>query len=155
MIAIGFLADYLYTIPTLAIWFRNQWPDYHANMSQEEMEQDFLEDASHDRLPIRLVAFKSNELAGTIILRENGSAMPLGFQPELGGLYVVESHRSRGVATELVRAGMQLAHKQGYETVFATTVVAAGILERLGWEFLNTVMHDDGPVALYRCKLET
>ena len=37
------------------------------------MEQDFLEDASRDRLPIRLIAFKSNELAGTIILRENGT----------------------------------------------------------------------------------
>jgi RimJ/RimL family protein N-acetyltransferase len=153
MITIGFLADNLDTIPTLAKWFHNQWPDYYADMSQEEMEQDFLEDASHDRLPIRLVAFESNELAGTIILRENGAEMPPEFQPELGGLYVVESHRGHGVATELVRAGMQLAHKQGYEAVFATTVVAAGILERLGWEFLKTVVHEDGELSLYRCKV--
>jgi len=72
MITIGFLADHLDTIPTLAKWFRAQWPDYHAAMSQEEMEQDFLEDASRDRLPIRLIAFESSDLAGTIILRENG-----------------------------------------------------------------------------------
>jgi RimJ/RimL family protein N-acetyltransferase len=153
MITIGFLADYLDTIPTLIHWFRNQWPDYHADMSQEEMEQDFLEDASHDRLAIRLVAFESNELVGTIILRENNPEMPPELQPELGGLYIVESHRGHGVATELVRAGMQLAHKQGYETVFATTVVAAGILERLGWEFLKTVVHEDEELPLYRCKL--
>jgi RimJ/RimL family protein N-acetyltransferase len=153
MITIGFLADYLDTIPTLIRWFRNQWPDYHMEMSEEEMEQDFLEDASRDRLPIRLVAFESNELAGTISLRDNGSAMPPELQPELGGLYVVESHRGHGVATELVRAGMQLAHKQGYETVYATTVVAAGILERLGWEFLKTIVHEDEELPLYRCKL--
>jgi hypothetical protein len=48
---------------------------------------------------------------------------------------------------------MQLARDQGYETVFATTVAAAGILERLGWEYLETVVHQDGPLALYRCKL--
>jgi GNAT superfamily N-acetyltransferase len=74
------------------------------------------------------------------------------FQPELGGLYVVESHRNHGIATELIRAGMQVAREQGYETVFATTVAAAGILERLGWEFLQTVVYQDGPTGLYRCK---
>jgi len=153
MITIGFLADYLDTIPTLTKWFRDQWPDYQADMSQEEMELDFLEDASHDRLPIRLVAFESSELAGTIILRENGTEMPPEFQPELGGLYVVASHRGHGIATELVRAGMQLARAQGYETVYATTVVAAGILERLDWEFIKTVVQQDGETSLYRCKL--
>ena len=153
MTTIGFLADYLDTIPTLAIWFRDQWPEYHADMSQVELEQDFLEDASRDRLPIRLVAFESNELAGTIILRNNGSETLPEFQPELGGLYVVESHRGHGIATELVQAGMKVALDQGYERVYATTVAAAGILERLGWDFIKTVVHQDGPTAWYRCKL--
>ena len=152
MITIGFLADYPDTVPTLASWFRDQWPDYYANWSQAEMEQDFLLDTSRDRLPSRLVAFESSELAGTIILREQTETLP-EFQPELGGLYVVESHRGHGIATELVRAGMKLALAQGYETVFATTVVAAGILERLGWEFIKTVIHQDGELSLYRCKL--
>jgi len=154
MITIGFLADHPNTVPALAKWFRDQWPDYYAGWSQEEMEQDFLEDASYDRLPIRLVAFESNELVGTIILRENRTEMLPEFQPELGGLYVVESHRGHGIGTELVRAGMNLALDQGYETIHATTVVAAGILERLGWEFIKTVIHDDGQLALYRCKLK-
>ena len=153
MITIGFLVDYLDTIPTLIQWFRNQWPDYYANWSQAEMEQDFLEDASHDRLPIRLVAFESNELVGTIILRENNPEMPPEFQPELGGLYVVASHRGRGIATELVWAGMKLVLDQGYETVYATTVAAARILERLGWEFVKTIVHQDGETSLYRYKL--
>lgn len=153
MITIGFLADHLNTIPTLAEWFRDQWPDYYADMSQAELDQDFLEDASRDRLPIRLVAFESNELAGTIVLRENNPEMLPEFQPELGGLYVVESQRGHGIATELVRAGMKVALEQGYKTIFATTVAAAGILERLGWEFIKTVVHQDGELSLYRCTL--
>jgi len=153
MITIGFLADYPDTVPTLASWFRDQWPDYYAKWSQAEMEQDFLEDASRNRLPSRLVAFESDELVGTIVLREQGTETLREFQPELGGLYVVESHRGHGIATELVRAGMQLALDQGYQTVFATTVVAARILEHLGWQFVKTVIYQDGPLALYRCKL--
>jgi RimJ/RimL family protein N-acetyltransferase len=153
MITIGFLADHPDTIPTLASWFRSQWPDYYADWSQAEMEEDFLSDVSRDRLPSRLVAFESNELVGTIVLREHGTETLPELQPELGGLYVVASHRGHGIATELVRAGMKLALDQGYETVFATTVLAAGILERLGWEYVRTVIHQDGPLALYRCTL--
>ena len=109
--------------------------------------------SSRNSLPSRLVAFESNELVGTIVLRENGTEALPEFQPELGGLYVIESHRGHGIGTELVRAGMKLALDQGYETVFATTVLAAGILERLGWEFVKTVTHQDGQLPLYRCKL--
>ena len=154
MITIGFLADHLDTIPTLASWFRDQWPDYYANQSQAEIEEDFLSDAYRNSLPSRLVAFESNELAGTIVLRENGTETLPEFQPELGGLYVAQSHRGRSIGTELVRSGMKLALDQGYATVYATTVAAAGILERLGWEFIKTVVHSDGQLALYRCKLQ-
>ena len=153
MVTIDFLAHHLNCIPTLAGWFRDQWPEYYADWSQAELEQDFLEDASRDRLPIRLVAFESNELVGTIVFRENGSQSSQEFQPELGGLYVLESYRGRGIGTELVRSGMKLALDQGYRTVHATTVVAAGILEGLGWEFIKTVNHSDGQLALYRCNL--
>ena len=154
MITIEFLADHLDTIPTLVKWFREQWPDYFADWSQAEMEQDFLEDASRDRLPIRLIAIEPNEIVGTIVLRENNPAIPPEFQPELGGLFVPASHRGQGIGTELVRAGMKLALDQGYEAVFATTVSAAGILESLGWKFVKTVIQQDGQLALYRCKLK-
>ena len=48
---------------------------------------------------------------------------------------------------------MKLALDQGYETVYATTVNATGILERLSWEFIKTVIHRDEHLALYRCRL--
>ena len=153
MVTIGFLADYPDTIPTLAQWFRDQWPDYFADWSQAEMEQGFLEGASRNRLPSRLVAFESDALVGTIVLREGETETLPAFQPELGGLYVMASHRGRGIGTELIRAGMQLARDQGYEIVYATTVAAAGILERLGWEFIQTVVHRNESLALYQCKL--
>lgn len=153
MITIGFLADNLDAIPTLATWFRDQWPDYFAGWSQAEMEQDFLEDASRDRLPIRLIAIESGELAGTIVLRQQEKEFLSAFQPELGGLYVPASRRGHGIGTELVRAGMKVARRLGYATVFATTVNAAGILESSGWEFVKTVVYQDGEQLLYRCEL--
>ena len=153
MIKIHFLADHVESIPTLVKWFRAQWPDYFADWSDEEMEQDFLLDIPRDHLPSRLVAFYDDELAGTIILRENGNESLVEYQPELGGLYVDESCRGHGIGSELVRAGMKLAHDQGYEMVYATTTAAKGILERLGWEFVENADYQDGEQLLYQCKL--
>jgi len=153
VITIGFLADHLDTIPTLARWFRDQWPAYYSDWSQAEMEKDFLEDTSRDSLPCRLVAFESVELVGTVILRDSNTETLPDFQPELGGLFVVESHRGHGVGTELVRAGMRLATEQGYKTIYATTVTAASILESLGWEFVKIVDHGNEQLKLYQCKL--
>lgn len=153
MITIDFLADHLDVIPTLTKWFRAQWADYFANMSDEEMTRDFLEDISRNSLPTRLVAFDADKVVGTIVLRKQETEAMLEDQPELGGLYVMESYRGRGIATELVQAGMEVARQQGYETVSATTVAAAGILERLGWKFIETVQYPDGEVLLYRCKI--
>lgn len=153
MSTIGFLADHLHTIPTLVKWFRAQWSDYYADMSDEEMTQDFLEDISRTSIPTRLVAFEANEVVGTIVLRGSGTETFPEHEPELGGLYVVETQRGHGIGTDLVQAGMKLARDQGYTAISATTVKAAGILERLGWEFIKTVQYPDGEVSLYRCKL--
>lgn len=153
MIRIDFLADHLDVIPILAQWFRAQWPDYFADWSQADMEQDFLIDARREGLPIRLVAFEGNQLVGTIILREPGNEALADFHPELGGLYVLETQRGRRFGSQLVQAGMNLARQQGFESVYATTTAAAGILKRLGWQYIKSVVQSDGEFSLYQCKL--
>jgi N-acetylglutamate synthase-like GNAT family acetyltransferase len=67
---------------------------------------------------------------------------------------VVERHRGRGIGTELVRAGMNVAWEQGYERVYATTVTARGILERLGWKLVQAVSHGDEQLLLFCHELE-
>jgi GNAT superfamily N-acetyltransferase len=153
MIEIAFLADHSEAIPTLTHWFRAQWPDYYAGRTQPDIEKGFHSEANRDGLPIRLVAFADGELAGTIVLRERAMATFPEYQPGLGGLFVVERHRGHGVGTELIRAGMNTAREQGHKVVYATTAVASGILERLGWELVKAVWHGDEQLALYRYEL--
>ncbi|MEZ4658998.1 MAG: GNAT family N-acetyltransferase [Caldilineaceae bacterium] len=143
MIEIAFLVDRLETIPTLTRWFRAQWPDYYAGLTSAEIAQDFQEDAKRDGLPVRLVALVDGQLAGTIVLREEATWNLPEYRPGLGGLFVTESYRGQGVGTALVRAGMELAMGQSHEMVYATTVNARGILERLGWTLVREVSHDD------------
>ena len=154
MIEISFLADHPEVVPTLAHWFRSQWPEYYADRSLDDIEQDFHPETNLDDLPVRLVAFADGELAGTITLRERAISILPEYQPGLGGLLVVERHRGRGIGTRLVRAGMDLAWGQGHERVYATTVTAQGILERLGWKLVRRVAHGSEHLALYCCEFE-
>jgi len=151
-IQIAHLADHTDAISTLARWFKAQWPDYYADRTLADIEQGFGDDLNRDRLPLRLVAFEAGELAGTIVLRERGNYTRPEHQPELGGLYVADSHRRRGIGKELVRAGMAAARELGYQAVYATTHTAGGILRRLGWEQIGSVQHAE-MIPLYRCDL--
>ncbi len=154
MIEIAFLVDHPETIPTLTDWFRAQWPEYYAERTLADIAQDFYSEANRDGLPVRLVAFANGELAGTITLRDQATWILPEYHPGLGGLLVVERHRGRGIATELVRAGMNVAREQSYERVYATTVTARGILERLGWKLVQAISHGDEELLLYCCELE-
>lgn len=150
MINIAFLADHPQVVPMLARWFCAQWPDYFAGRPLMEIEQDFHEDANRDRIPTRLVAFVDDELAGTIVLRQRAFGGLAAYSPGLGGLYVAEPYRRRGVGAELIKAGMDLSRAQGYETVYAATSVAHGLFTRLGWALIETVSEGQEQVGIYR-----
>ncbi len=146
----GLLADHLESIPALAVWFRAQWSGYFADWSQAELEHEFHSEARRDGLPIRLVALSEGILTGTIVLRERALSSVPDFSPGLGGLYVQESQRNSGVGTALVKAGMDAARKQGHAAVYATTVTAGGILQRLGWAPVKSITHNEELLTLYR-----
>jgi RimJ/RimL family protein N-acetyltransferase len=154
MIKIAFLADYPETIPKLTQWFQTQWPAYYANRTLTNIAEDFYAEASRTKIPIRLVACVDGKLAGTISLREQALQTLPEYQPGLGGLWVAEGYRGRGIGTELVRAGMNAAWELGFDRVYTATTTASGILTRLGWKLIQTVFHDDEQLMLYRYELE-
>ena len=150
---VAYLADHPEAIPTLARWFQEESPDYFAGWTPEEMEQHFQPWLHRDRLPLGLVAFEQGEVVGCIVLREKALDREPAHSPGLGGLHVGEQHRGRGIGSALVKAGMDAARALGYDTVYTGTGTAAGILERLGWEPMESLVYHGHAVVLYGCTL--
>jgi predicted N-acetyltransferase YhbS len=150
MAQIAYLADHPEVIPTLAEWFQSEWSEYYAQRTLADIAQDFQADLNRNELPIRLVAFLDGELVGTIVLRESISETHPEYRPGLGGLYVAKAQRGSGIGTELVRAGMSLAQRMGYQAIYATTNAARGIVEHLQWEQIGSELHNGEQIALYR-----
>jgi GNAT superfamily N-acetyltransferase len=154
MIEVAYLADHLEVVPQLAQWFLKQWPEYFREKSLDEIESDFYAEANRINIPIRLIALIRGNLAGTIVLRERAFNPLPKYTPGLGGLYVSEPYRQRGIGTELVRTGMKVAKEQGYENIFAGASTAQRIFETLGWEPIASVREGPEQVVLYRYSFE-
>jgi len=150
MLRITYLADHPELVHTLADWFREEWAGYYAGRTHEDVARELSQDMNRDHIPIRLVPIVNGELAGCIVLRQQALSSEPNYSPGLGGLYVHPPFRRQGVGAELVRAGMNLAHDLGYSAVYTTTNSARGIIERLGWERLETLVHHGEELGLYR-----
>ena len=148
---IALLADHPEAVSILTDWFVAQWPDYFAQRTPADIAQDFHAEANRNTIPLRLLAFVNGEMAGTICLREHAIQNLPEYRPGLGGLFVAAHHRGRGIGSELVQAGMQVAWSQGYERVYATTLAARGILERLDWKLIRQFSHGDEQLMLFQC----
>jgi adenylate kinase family enzyme/RimJ/RimL family protein N-acetyltransferase len=155
MITIALLADHPTAASTLAQWFRAQWPAYYAGRGLAEIARDFHAEAQRGGLPVRLVAFVDGALAGTIVLREQALTAFPAFSPGLGGLFVPEPLRRRGIGTALIRAASSLARDQGHAAVYTATATARGLLEQQGWELVQTVQHGDERLAIFRRMLKS
>ena len=137
MFRIFTLAEHPEFIPTLAFWFKSEWPDYYHDRTAESIEEDFRERANRDAIPIAYVAVDDGELIGTMALAAESITTHPHLSPWLCALYVLPDHRKRGVGTALLQAGMEDAKRLGYDELYAGTAVAEAMLLRLGWETLE------------------
>ena len=144
-----FLADHPEVISILVQWALAWAPEYYGGRTVEDIAGDFQRESQKTGIPIRLVAFLDGELAGMVCLREMALQGHPEYSPVLGGLYVPASMRNRGVATALVRAVMDLAKEEGYQCVYTSTATAKGIMERLGWQPVQTVREEQRELMVY------
>ena len=148
------LADRVDLIATLAACFRRQWPDYYAGCSAADIEQDFRREGNRMVLPVRLLALdRGGALAGTVVLRERALQTRRDLTPGIGGLFVVEHSRRRGVGSALVSAAVATARGMNCPVVYTVTGTAGPLFERLGWDRTGDVLHDEQRLAIYRYRI--
>ena len=72
------------------------------------------------------------------------------YSPALGGLYVLPAYRRQGLATALVQAVMHLAEQEQHKRIYVSTATANSILERLGWEAIDTAAEGHKSLIVYQ-----
>lgn len=148
-IRIEYLADHPECIPALAAWFHEQWRWFlPPESSAETIAIKFRTHLNRDVPPIALVAFDGAELLGTASLRVHDMDILTNLTPWLGGVYVAQNHRHKGIARQLVNAVEQKALELGYQSLYLFTSDQASIYAKLGWKVLNELEYHQHPMVV-------
>jgi GNAT superfamily N-acetyltransferase len=68
--------------------------------------------------------------------------------PWLAALFVIPSHRGRGIGTALIRRCEREAWSVGANRLYLHTTTAQDLYERLGWATLGEEAYEGGSVIL-------
>jgi predicted N-acetyltransferase YhbS len=135
---IGYLADHPAFVPALApaIWahWREALPE---DTSVEHRVAKLRQHMQKTALPIALVAHQQGEVLGTAALRRHDLEGREDLSPWLGGVFVMQAHRSKGVASALCQAIRQKACSMGIESIYLFTPDQQRLYERLGWRTIE------------------
>ena len=150
---ISYLADHAEVIPTLAQWFYKEWSYLHPGKTISDVEQLISERLNKNKVPLALVAFKNEELIGTVCLKDNDMDTHLELSPWLAGLYVSASMRRSGIGSALVSAIEKKAGELGIEKLYLHTPESESFYSKLGWQVKERVNYHGYPVSVMQKKI--
>lgn len=131
---IGYLADHPAFVAILApaIWehWREALPEDTTIEHRIAKLRQHMQKAA---LPMALVAHEQGEVLGTASLRLHDLEGREDLSPWLGGVFVLQNHRGKGVASMLCRAIKQTASDMGIEALYLFTPDQQNLYKRLGW----------------------
>ncbi len=136
-----FLANAREMIPTLGYLYHNEWGQRLYGESREESIAKLDDYLNTESLPLILVANENRNLLAAAKLRRY--EMKEQFPDKefwLGGVFVSERQRGRGVGAKLVSEILSIAPNYGVSALYLQTEdLKGGMYASLGWEPLKQV----------------
>ena len=146
---IEYLSDHPEVLPILKEWFETEWASYYGPGGRGDAEEDLVAYANRAKLPVGVVAFLENEVAGIAALKSESIKTHSHLSPWAAATMVHRDRRGRGIGTELIRAVEEEAKRRGYSRIYCGTSTATRVLERRGWRLIERVAYDGENVSIY------
>ncbi len=146
------LRNHVEFISEFARYFEQEWPGWYGPTGQGNAIQDLTAFANPEgALPVGVIAFaESGQPCGVAALKATGIAEFNHLSPWAAAGYVIPELRGQGIGAALLAALLAQAKRLGYNSVFCATSTAASLLQRQGWQLLQTGVHDGDPIFLFR-----
>ena len=137
-------------VAVVARWHWDEWGADYRDSSLEEWTEQLAAKTRTDGMPCSWIAYVDDEPVGSVALELDGVEPRPELKPDLGGLYVLPRHRSRGIGSALVLACEAMARQCGVEELYLHTESAETLYARLGWETFERMQFKKQPVAIMR-----
>lgn len=136
---IAYLADHPQHIATVAGWIFSQWGHLRPGMTLEHSIQEFSRRAVKTQIPLTAIALEGEEVIGCVSLKDEEAITRPGLFPWVGGAFVREDWRGKGVGEALLEALAGLAADFGCTELYLSASAASDYYEALGWELFEQI----------------
>ncbi|QDF73697.1 MULTISPECIES: GNAT family N-acetyltransferase [Shewanella] len=131
-------------IDQLGYWYHNEWGHLGSNRTQSEQVHSLGQYLQYQGIPQLWLAQDEHQPIGAIQLRYQENSNYPSDSVWLGGIYVVEQHRGKGVATKLVREAQDYAASLNVKTLYLQTEAKnLALYHNLGWQIVATLSYCD------------
>lgn len=130
---ISYLADHPEFIDSLAPAVFEHWRHILAEETLESRVEILRGHMNRDTLPIAWVAHSKSKVFGTAALRRHDLHGREDLEPWLGGVFVMEQYRRRGIGEALCLAVESHARKAQVDTLYLFTLDSQQWYRKLGW----------------------
>jgi predicted N-acetyltransferase YhbS len=130
------LAAHMEHVEILAQWHLREWGEPGPTSDHAFWRNCLVQSANRDHIPISYVAIDQDAVLGSISLIAHNMDTHLELSPWLAALYVIPSHRRRGIGSALVRHLVQQAHRLEMPRLYLYTSTARDLYAKLGWRHL-------------------
>jgi N-acetylglutamate synthase-like GNAT family acetyltransferase len=138
---ISYLADHPEFIETLASSIYAHWRPILSEETLDSRISKLKAHLSRDRFPIALVAHDRKNVYGTAALRMHDLPGREDISPWLGGLFVEQSFRGRGIGAALCSVIEELSKREfNISTLYLFTLDKQGWYQKLGWSLVESCL---------------
>ena len=128
------LADEPSAAETVATWYFNEWCK-DGRYAKDEVEQKVHASTNRNEPPLLVLAKEEETLIGAAELKYREMDIYPQFEHWMGGVYVDENHRGKGVASKLVIEVIAKARSIGVKKLYLQTEnLSGGLYAQMGFK---------------------
>ena len=142
MAEIRYLMEHPHYAPIIAFWNYREW--HFGKQPFDEIIERYRQRLQRDKVPTTLIALEDTMPVGSVSIKNNDLIERPDLNPWLASLFVLADYRGRDIGRGLLRAGEQSAKAAGVKRLFLFTHTAAGLYEKEGWTFMESVIRAGG-----------
>ncbi len=142
MAEIHYLMDYPVYLPIIAFWNYREW--HFGKEPFDEIIERYRQRLQRDKVPTTLIALEDTMPVGSVSIKNDDLIERPDLNPWLASLFILADYRGRDIGRRLLRAGEQSANAAGVGRLYLFTHTAAGLYEKEGWTFMESVTRTGG-----------
>ena len=134
-------------VAEVAGWHHLEWSHFSQRTLTDRI-REFDEHLSQEAEPLTVLAWQDSKPVGSASLLVHDMEIHPDWSPWLGSVYVLPSHRERGIGSMLCQQIEQEARRLGKERIYLYTPDRAPFYQRMGWNLLEEIEYKGEQVTL-------